>query len=267
MKKILLLLSILILFIGCATIERPQLKTYNHKQDFINVVSENITYDPYADQLYIDSVPAITRAYRTMLKNTIQDTIQGTEIGLNHTYYSQMRSYFYGYAYNDGKRPPQLINSITYFYGPSFSGTFGASLSEQMGYDKAGSSFYNNWSLEDFKRKYYYGWNIKKSGPAKSLEGFQYYEIPMTITYFVGFVGDSSRVKRYKIDFIHKQGEAVTLEADAEKTDAGETIKIEEAPVESDVYEDLRKLNELFESGIITEEEYNEKKAILLERI
>lgn len=36
---------------------------------------------------------------------------------------------------------------------------------------------------------------------------------------------------------------------------------------DSDVYEDIKKLSELRDGGILTEEEYNEKKKILLEKI
>ena len=106
------------------------------------------------------------------------------------------------------------------------------------------------------------GWTVIKTGPARTEEGFQFYTIPIRII--------MSFWNRYDDDFYLRWADVVHEEEKARapgtETPAADS-KTEPAAEQDDAFEKLKKLKDLLDNEVITQEEYDKKKKELMDQM
>lgn len=259
-KTVLLLFPFLLLFFSCQTVNRvdlPELKLNpEYEKEFYETVIQFTTYDPYADKFYYDE-EEISKGYVSYIRKMFSMWNRETDIDITRGH--NENSVLFKLGWKEGYKWHYTGGLLTY------------NASDDYGSRIFSDSNFKNWAGKEWdhdgsNRFYWWGWNVIRIGPAAPVDGFEYYEIPMRLVYgfgtkdFVGQDKDSEYFWRDSIDFNYR--------VENPKNATSASVPTETANhTDGDVYEDLRKLDELFKSGILTENEYNQKKEELLEKI
>jgi hypothetical protein len=250
MKRYLLiaLLFPLSFLVSCVTYDFGELQYKDKSGALEKAVVDNVIYDPYADKLYFKSQDDITKAYRTHLQ-TILDT-------------DAKRKHFWGMGLYDAiDSTGKTISYVTYWrrffltnadMKPGISQQISRAIPEKL-------------SDNEIKDLLGNGWIVVKSGPTQTSTDFKGFKVPLRFYWMLSMYSyptETSKNARgdFKIDCIDI---VYTLAQDPKKAAAPENES--SAGGSATMKEKLTELKRLYDDGLITEAEYNQKRQAYLD--
>lgn len=248
--SVFLILCTGLLFNGCASFDINTLDFSKGKSELVSSLSDNITYDPYADKLYFN-VSNISKAYHEYLLRVLEAPEARKGVA----------------AYGDFPPSPQdfkgvQVDGVNYIQRAKYTGAD----TYNLDYVKKNYStvYYNLNSMasvtwEEVSFFVRNGWIVLKTGPARTQAAFRNYQLPMRFVFdlalYDGLAGGYSPTGMRYIDFTFTQEAAETPKSSVAPEGGGTDLSLEEK---------LTKLKQLLDNGLITQEDYDKKKADLL---
>lgn len=250
---------VILFFISCITPQKRQpLDFTNGQKEFTEGVVPNLTYDPYGDAVYQPAnEDIIAKMYQQYIISVFGDTNGYVKFGGGGIFYREDPSKVY------------LLFGNTIFYN-GYSFFENKNKYEQKGWNSTYSKQYD--SIQNYvaahsthevtpghlRHLFSYGWTVVRNGPAKPVDEFQNYSVPINI---VVLYWDTEVMPDAPMFY------AYSIPAEITVKQAIKEISKENSTATKTPEEQLEKLKSLLDSGVITKSEYIEKRKKIIDEM
>ncbi len=234
--------------VSCVTYDYGLLEYKDTTGTLEAVVRENVVYDPYADKLYINTPELITRAYKDHLERILNA--------------DEKRMHFWGLA--EVQKADFKWKTVNYASFPYWEYCKGESFGKAIKTDAEKAAHVDLLDAE-IKQLLSTGWLVKKVGPTQTSTSFVGYKVPLKLYWIMyKYRSQSEIAKNMGGTMFTCDGIDILLSQVQEKPKPA-TQDVPAVTESKDIKQKLTELKALFDSGLITEGEYNKKRQEILD--